>query len=150
MAAATRAPVRPRRQRPDAGNSRSIPARLIGTYATTLQPRDIPANAPPELADAGFSWTLRIETTGGPDGGPYLAIDSDKMGNLEAPSLRVHGDRLFLLNEECASPTGTKFYDNEYRWSVSGRTLEIETVTNKCPDRVAETIITSRPWTKTD
>jgi hypothetical protein len=44
--------------------------------------------------------------------------------------------------------TGYAFYDNEYRWELSGSTLTLTTVKNDCPDRVAETILTSRPWTK--
>jgi hypothetical protein len=86
---------------------------------------------------------------GGPDDGPFLAIDVGESDNLEAPSLRVEGDRLVLQNEECARPGGGyDFYDYEYTWSLDGDTLVIERVTNQCADRVAETILTSRPWTK--
>jgi hypothetical protein len=131
------------------------PDELVGTWVTTLEESDIAADASPELKDGGLSWTIRIGNTGGPDDGPYLAIDSDEFGNLEAPSLRVNDDRLLLLKEECAVTGGEaadptyEFYDNEYRWTLSGGTLEISTITNQCPDRVAETVLTSRPWTKT-
>lgn len=125
------------------------PDELVGTYTTTLEASDLQADAPPELKGGGLAWTIRIGNTGGPDDGPYLAIDSDKSGNLEAPSLRVDGDRLLLLNEECAASGEYKFYDNEYRWTLTGDTLEIATVSNSCPDRVAETVLASRAWTKT-
>ena len=67
-----------------------VPAELLGTYTTTLEQADIPASAPPELGE--LEWTLRIGDTGGPDDGPFLAIDSPTHGNLEAPGLRVEGD----------------------------------------------------------
>jgi hypothetical protein len=124
-----------------------VPAALIGTYTTTLKQSDIPANAPPELGE--LEWTLRIGDTGGPNGGPYLAIDSPTHGNLEAPALRVEGDRLFLDHEECADGGTEQFYDNAYSWELTGTELSIGTDTNQCADRVAETILTSRPWNKT-
>lgn len=134
------------------GASGTPPDELVGTYTTTLEASDI-ANDAPELRGAsGHPWTLRIGAGGGPDDGPYLAIDVAPGDNLEAPALRVDGDRLLLLDEECAGSGATAatydFYDNEYRWSLEGDTLTIETVQNQCPDRVAETILTSRPWTR--
>lgn len=126
------------------------PDELLGTFTTTLEAGDVPADAPPELRDGGPSWIIRIGNTGGPGDGPFLAIDSadESFGNLEAPALRVDGDRLLLLDEECAASGETKFYDNEYRWELSGGTLTITKIKNQCSDRVAETILTSRPWTK--
>ena len=59
-------------------SSDTVPAELIGTYTTTLQPADIPADAPPELEADG---RLVIATSGAPDGGPGLAITTK--GNLE-------------------------------------------------------------------
>jgi hypothetical protein len=123
------------------------PAELVGTYTTTLESSDIPANAAPEL-EAG-QWKLVISTTGAPDDGPSLAIDNATKGNLEAPGLKVDGDHLTLVKEECAQDSGYVFYDNEYSWEMSGTTLELTTVENNCPDHVAETILTSGPWTKT-
>jgi hypothetical protein len=67
---------------------------------------------------------------------------------LEEPKLTVDGDVLKLEDEECAQTTGYAFYDNEYRWELSGSTLTLATVSNDCPDQVAETILTSRPWTR--
>ena len=92
---------------------------------------------------------LRIDDKGGPNGGPFLAIDSPTNGNLEAPSLRVEGDRLLLVNEECAAGGSEQFYDNTYAWKLTGTRLSLSTVANECGDHVAETILTSHPWAKT-
>ena len=130
-------------------NSGAPPDELVGTYTTTLRASDVAGNDAPELNAADGKWILRIGSTGGPDDGAFLAIDGARGDNLEAPSLRVEGDRLMLNDEECARPGGGyDFYDNEYTWSLNGDNLVIETVKNQCPDRVAETILTSRPWTK--
>ena len=127
-----------------------VPDELVGTWTTTLEEGDVPADAPPELKDGGPAWVIRIGNTGGPDDGPFLAIDSadESFGNLEAPALRVEGNRLRLVQEECAAGGAQNFYDNEYQWEISGAELTITTVTNQCPDRVAETILTSRAWTR--
>jgi len=75
-------------------------------------------------------------------------IEHPEKGQLEGPGLRVDGDRFLLEDEECAQDTGYVFYDNEYSWTLEGSTLTLTTVKNDCPDRVAETILTSNPWTK--
>jgi hypothetical protein len=124
----------------------SIPDELVGTWTTTLAPNDMPAGAPPELTEGGRQWRLEIAETGGPDGGPVLSIVSAEAGHLEGPALEVRGGRLLLKQEECAAGGEITFYDNEYAYEVSGETLEITTVSNQCPDRVAETILTSQPW----
>jgi hypothetical protein len=129
------------------GSDGSPPAELVGTYTTTLEADDIPANAPPEL-EAG-PWKLVIATSGAPDDGPSLGIDNPTKGNLEAPGLSVDGDTLTLEQEECAAGGTTAFYDNQYGWELTGSNLKLTTLENKCPDHVAETILTSRPWTKT-
>jgi hypothetical protein len=123
-----------------------VPAELVGRYTTTLQASDIPANSAPELTSG--EWELVIATAGAADGGPQLAINHPAEGNLEGPGLTVDGDRFVLEEEECAQETGYVFYDNEYSWKLSGSTLTLATVKNDCPDRVAETILTSRPWAK--
>jgi hypothetical protein len=126
----------------------AVPAELVGTYTTTLDNGDIPPNAAPELTSG--EWTLVIATAGAADGGPVLAINHAVEGNLEGPGLRVDGDRFQLEDEECAAgPDGEyAFYDNEYRWTLEGSTLALATVKNDCPDRVAETILTSNSWSK--
>jgi hypothetical protein len=123
-----------------------VPSELAGAYVTTLEDEDVPANAPPEL-EAG-RWELAIGELEGADAGSFLAIDNPTKGTLEEPALTVDGDVLKLMDEECAQTTGYAFYDNEYRFELSGATLSLTTVKNDCPDRVAETILTSNPWTK--
>ena len=127
-----------------------IPAELVGTYTTTLEAGDIPANPAPELENAAGEWELVIATSGAPDGGPALAINHPVEGNLEAPGLTVDGDEFLLEDEECAAgPEGSyAFYDNAYSWALDGSTLTLATVENECADRVAETILTSNAWTK--
>jgi len=123
-----------------------VPPELVGTYTTTLEEGDIPPNSAPELEPG--EWNLVIATTGAADGGPVLAIKHPEKGLLEGPGLRVDGDHVLLEDEECAQDTGYVFYDNEYSWTLEGSTLTLATVKNDCPDRVAETILTSNSWTK--
>jgi hypothetical protein len=123
-----------------------LPPDLVATYTTTLDDSDIPPNSAPELTPG--EWELVIATEGAADGGPVLAINHPVEGNLEGPGLTVDGDRFVLEDEECAEETGYAFYDNEYNWELAGSTLTLSTVKNDCPDRVAETILTSQPWTK--
>jgi hypothetical protein len=125
----------------------AIPSELLGTWATTLKAADIPANAPEELKNAATKWQLVIAQTGGTDNGPVLSIVNPELGQLEGPTLQVQGNQLKLLQEECAA-SGEQFFDNAYSYQVQGGTLRITTVQNQCADRVAETILTSEPWTK--
>lgn len=126
------------------GDESAVPAELEGTYVTTLEQSDIPKNAPPELEAS--QWELAIGQLEGEEAGSFLAINHPTKGTLEEPELAVDGDVLKLMNEECA--VGSTFYDNEYRWELSGSTLTLTTIESQCPDRVAETILTSGPWTK--
>lgn len=128
----------------DEANARA--AELTGTWVTTLEAGDLPAHPPPEL-QAG-KWEIVIGELEGGDAGSFLAIHHPTDGVLEEPGLMVDGDVLELNDEECAQTTGYAFYDNEYRWELSGSRLTLTTVKNDCPDRVAETILTSRPWTR--
>jgi hypothetical protein len=130
----------------DSDSDTSPPADLIGTYTMDLAESDIPEGAPPELIPG--RWELVIETTGAADGGPVLALNHADEGNLEAPGLKVDGDKLTLVEEECAAGGTITFYDNEYSWRLDGSTLTLVTVKNDCPDRVAETLLTTQPWTK--
>jgi hypothetical protein len=131
-----------------AANTGTPPAELLGAYTMTLVEADLPDSPPPELADGLGAWELTIANAGGPDDGPVLTLVHSKLGNLESPSLRVDGDRLLLNDEECAAGGTLASYDNAYRWVLTGSTLTITTITNECSDRVAETILTSHPWTK--
>lgn len=128
------------------GSSGEIPQELTGSYTTALRQSDLPPNAPPELV-AG-AWRLSIGDLEGANGGTFIALKDPENQILEEPGLKVDGDVLTLTHEECAQNVGYTFYDNEYGWKLDGSTLALTTVKNDCPDKVAETILTSRPWTK--
>src|SRR3954466_7680769 len=127
----------------------AVPAELLGTYETTLKKTDLPANPPGELTEAP-SWKLTIAKSGGVDDGPVFAITNASAGSLEGPSFSVNGDHIVLHREECAAGGSEHFYDNEYRYEQSGKTLTFAKVKSLCPDKVVLTILTSQPWTKTN
>jgi hypothetical protein len=134
------------------GSAKSIrgpaPQALLGTYNVTLKPSDLPPNPPLELTDGPPSWELTIANSGGPSGGRSFAIANTALGVLEESDFGVQRNRIVLHREECASAQGYRFHENEYRWKLSGNTLRFTTASNSCPDRVAETILTSRPWSR--
>src|SRR6476469_4990641 len=107
------------------------PASLVGTYTMKLTKADLARNRAPELTP-GPDWKLTI-------GAGRLTISNPKAGALEAPQLAVSGNRVVLKQEECAAGGNTRFYDNEYRFTRSGKTLRFTKVRNSCADRVAET-----------
>jgi hypothetical protein len=124
----------------------TVPADLVGTYAMTLKPSDVPPNPPPELTDRAEKWTLKIANTGGPDNGPAFTIINDQLGTLESSRLGVDGDRILLHEEECAVAPAP--VESEYRWRRSGKTLLFTEITNGCKDDVVLTLLTSEPWLK--
>ena len=129
------------------GSDDSVPAGLSGTYTAVLEQSDLPADAPPELVPG--AWTLSIGELEGPEAGTFLALRGPDDEVLEEPGLKIDDDVLTLTQEECAQDVGYAFYDNQYSWELGGSsTLTLATVENDCADRVAETILTSRPWTK--
>jgi hypothetical protein len=117
------------------------PATLAGAYTTTLTKKDLARNRAPELQDAP-GWKLTISAN-------RMTIANAKAGVLEAPELAVNSDTIVLKQEECAAGGTTRFYDNVYRFSESGKILRFTKVRNSCSDRVAETVLTAGPWTKT-
>ena len=122
------------------------PAELVGRYAMTLKPGDVPPNPPPELTDQAEHWTLEISQDGAPDGGPGFTIINDALGQLESSSLGVSGDRVLLHNEECA--VSSTPVESEYEWALSGDELRFTVVSNGCDDDVLLTLLTSEPWAK--
>jgi hypothetical protein len=123
------------------------PDKLLGTYTTKLKRSDLPPNPPDELTHGSMRWTLTIANSGGVDDGPVFAIANSEAGSLENPSFGIQGDLILLHREECAA--GSKpFYENTYRYKLSGKSLSLTKVKNSCPDDVALTILTSEPWTK--
>jgi hypothetical protein len=132
-----------------AAQSPVVPATLVGRYTTTLRPSDLPANPPPELTDGSSTWQLTVARSGGIDNGPAVTIANAKLGVLESSNFAARGDTLLLRHENCAAAGTRHFYDNRYRYAVSGGTLRLTTMSNDCTDRVAQTILTSRPWHRT-
>lgn len=121
-----------------------LPQELVGTWTTRLRKGDLAA----ERLNNPFSVT--ISPTGGTDGGPsFLLADRQEAleGELSKPA--VKGDTITLLHEGCfVEGTGYRFYDNSYRYAISGDTLTFTVVKNACKDRFAERILTSRPFTR--
>jgi hypothetical protein len=129
------------------------PKALLGTYGVALKPGDLPPRPSPRervLTESPPTWKLTIANSGGPSGGRDFAISSTDpaLGLLEQSDFGVQGNLLALHQEECQSPQGYVFHENEYRWDLSGNSLRFSTISNSCPDRVAETILTSRTWSK--
>src|SRR5215210_5481522 len=126
------------------------PSELLGAYATTLKDADVPAKAPPELAGQR-KWLMRITKDGGPDNAPALTILRPPSDPLESSRLSTSAGTLTLHREECAptDPGGQyTLVTSSYQWKLTGRTLRVTTVKAGCPDKVADTILTARPWTK--
>ena len=124
------------------------PAELLGTYTTRLQRADIPRPVP-DLLDGEYRWTLRITKDGGPDNAPALTIVHPPDDVLESSAMAVTGDTIKLMREECEKPSGG--YDlvsSSYRWKVDGGQLRLTPVVNGCPDKIALTILSSGPWTR--
>jgi hypothetical protein len=126
------------------------PKELLGTYATMLRRADLPADVPPELTDQ-YAWLMKVTAKGGVDNGPALTILRPPSDPLEVSKLSVSGDTLTLSDEECApsKPSGKEtLVTSRYRWKLKGRALTLTTLKAGCPDKVAETILTSQPWKK--
>jgi len=123
---------------------------LLGTYATTLKQADVPAQAGAELAEQR-KWLIRITSDGGPDNAPALTILRPPSDPLESSRLSTSAGTLTLNQQECAptDPGGQyTLVTSSYQWKLTGRTLRLTTVKAGCPDKVADTILTARPWTK--
>jgi hypothetical protein len=110
------------------------PASLLGVYTTKLTNRDLARNHARELR-VPPAWKLTIANSGGSGSGRALTLTNVKAGALEAPDFAVTGDRIVLKHEECAAGGNEHFYDNEYRFAQSGKTLRFTKVRNSCPDR---------------
>jgi hypothetical protein len=131
--------------------SGAIPSALTGTYTVKLTKADLPppAKAPPEFkpAEKPYDWRIEITRTGGLNNGPVLNIVSPTHGSLESPVLSVKGDQLKLSQEECGGD-GYTFVNTTYRWVREGAKLTLTKLSGGCADKVAETILTSRPLTR--
>ena len=91
---------------------------------------------------------MTIAPDGGIDDAPSLTL-ADSQETLEGESTTpvIAGDQITLRQEGClVEGTGYTFYDNVYRYAVSGDTLRFTVVKNACKDRIAESILTSRAF----
>ena len=134
---------------PSVPSAATVPAPLVGRYTTTLRRSDLPANPAPELTSGSSTWKLTLARSGGVDNGPALTIANAQLGVLESSNFAAQRGTVLLRREDCVTPGNQHFYDNRYRYVISHGTLRFTTLTNGCKDRVAETILTSRPWHRT-
>ena len=132
-----------------AARAPAVPATLVGRFTTTLRRSDLPANPPPELTHGSSTWQLTVARSGGIDNGPAVTIANATLGVLESSNFAAQGGTVLLRHENCTAGGNWHFYDNRYRYTVSGGTLRFITVSNGCRDKVAQTILTSRPWHRT-
>lgn len=120
-----------------------VPAELLGTWSTTLRPGEIPAKFA-----LNNPFTIKITPDGGVDNGPAFTIADGKEtieGEVSTPVF--DGDTVTLKREGClVEGVGYRFHDNVYRYTLSGDTLRFTVVRNACPDRFAESILTSRTF----
>jgi hypothetical protein len=129
----------------------AVPPELLGTYHFRLTAADIPKDAAPALSNGVGGWTLTVAQSGGTNEGPSFTISNDQYGELEDPDFTVEGDRILLHHEECenSDPKGPlyTYVESSYRWQVDGSTLTFTDPAGTCPDKVVETLLTTRPLT---
>src|SRR4051794_38149619 len=97
-----------------------------------------------------MTWKLTIAKSGGPNNGPAFTIANGSAGVLESSAFAVHRNQITLRNEECGAGGTTTVHTNVYSYRLQSKTLTFTTVKNSCSDKVAQTILTSEPWAKTD
>lgn len=124
------------------------PPELLGQYQVKLPKADLPKDAPEALTEGSETWTVTLADTGGPGDGPGLTIANDQLGPLESSRFEVKGKRIKIREEECAQ-TGSPV-DPEYSYELKGDELTLSDPKGTCPDKVAETILTSGPLKKKD
>jgi hypothetical protein len=123
----------------------AIPRELMGTWKTKLRTGDVPAKF--HLASP---FSVTISPSGGVDGAPSLTLaDSREPIEGETSTPVVNGDTITLRHEGClVEGSGYRFYDNVYRYAMSGGRLSFTVVKNACKDGLAEDILTTRPFTR--
>jgi hypothetical protein len=129
-----------------AARAAAVPETLVGRYTTTLRRSDLPADPPAELTHGSSTWQLTVARSGGIHNGPAVTIANATLGVLESSNFAAEGGTVLLRREDCEAAGDQHFYDNRYRYTVSGGTLRFTTVSNSCKDKVVQTILTSRPW----
>jgi hypothetical protein len=121
----------------------AVPKELVGTWTTKLHKAD----APPQL-QLNNPFSVIIAPDGGIDNAPSFTLaDSEESLEGETSTPLFKGDTVTLRHEGCLTEGADyRFYDNVYRYTVSGDTLTFKVVKNACPDRHAEAILTSRAF----
>ena len=121
----------------------TIPPALVGTWTTTLRRSEVPR---PFALNNPFS--VKITRDGGVDGAPAFTLaDATETIEGEVSTPAFSGDTVTLRHEGCfVEGVGYRFYDNVYRYAVSGDTLRFTVVRNACKDRFAERVLTSRAF----
>jgi hypothetical protein len=124
----------------------AIPKELVGTWRTELRESDVP---PKLLLRNPF--TVTVAADGGIDNSPSFTLaDSEEALEGETSTPVFDGDTVTLRHEGCFTEgVGYRFYDNIYRYALSGDTLTFKVVKNACKDRHAEAILTSRVFRRT-
>jgi hypothetical protein len=123
----------------------AIPRDLMGTWKTKLRTGDVPAKF--HLANP---FSVIISPNGGVDGAPSLTLaDSRETIEGETSTPVVTGNTITLRHEGCfVEGSGYRFYDNVYRYAISGGSLRFTVVKNACKDHLAESILTTRAFTR--
>jgi hypothetical protein len=130
----------------DAGGA--PPAELLRSYTTTLTKADTKAEASKDLRDQ-YPWKLTITKDGGVNNSPTVTMTAPPSNVLESSTVAVSGNTLALTGEECAQASGGyTTVTSTYTWKLDGKTLHLTTAEPGCPDKVAQTILTSEPWKK--
>jgi hypothetical protein len=119
---------------------------LIGTFTTTLTPRDRTAAPKPAELPTG-PWTLVIGNNGGPNNSRALGLGNGDT-NRVVYRFGVTGATLILgCTDQDGLPTGGS---EKYAWSLRGRALTLKPASAACKhgDANNQLILTSHPWTK--
>jgi hypothetical protein len=121
----------------------AIPQELKGKWTTTLRKAD----APPGLRVSN-PFSVTIADSGGVDNGPAFTLaDSEEAIEGETSVPVVNGNTITLRGEGCFEKDNVyRFYDNVYRYTISGDTLRFTVVKNACKDHWSESILTSGPF----
>jgi hypothetical protein len=122
------------------------PQELLGQYEVKIPETDLPSEAPEDLATVTDVWVVTLAETGGPGDGPAFSIANGQAEPIETSSFQVKGDRIILTDETCAAEG--KPVDAEFTYELSGDELTLSSPKNTCPDKLSETILTSKPLTK--
>jgi hypothetical protein len=146
-------------QQATASTETAAPPELEGDWRMTLRKTDLPPNPDPVLADGVGTWLLAVSnhdvdkrrslTLWGPDPRTGKAT-RDPHFLLDSPRLGVKGNLLLLHDVECGAPNGPApvLPLSSYRWRVRGRSLTFARMTERCPDKVLLTLLTTKPWTR--